>query len=143
MAPPAIKSAALREDVHFRVLRLLSENPAASQRDISNALGVSLGLVNYCLNALVEKGAVKISNFRAADNKLRYAYVLTPSGLSEKVHLTGQFLQRKIQEFEALKAEIEALKGEADPRTQELDEVGSSQIWRDAHNAPALAKPDV
>ena len=108
-----MKSQNLREEVHFRVLRLLSEKPSASQREISNALGVSLGLVNYCLNALVEKGAVKISNFRAADNKLRYAYVLTPSGLSEKVHLTSRFLQRKIEEFEALQAEIAALREEA------------------------------
>lgn len=98
--------------MHFRVLRLLSENPTASQREISNALGVSLGLVNYCLNALVEKGAVKISNFRAADNKLRYTYMLTPAGISEKMQLTGRFLQRKIEEFEALKAEIEILKHE-------------------------------
>ena len=111
MSTPS-RSEVLREDVHFRVLRLLSDNPAASQRDISNALGVSLGLVNYCVNALVEKGSIKISNFRAADNKLRYAYVLTPAGLTEKVQLTGRFLQRKIEEFEALQEEIEALKRE-------------------------------
>lgn len=102
----------MREDVHFRVLRLLSDNPSASQREISSALGVSLGLVNYCLNSLIERGLVKISNFRASDNKLRYAYVLTPAGIADKIHLTTRFLQRKITEFEALKREIEMLKEE-------------------------------
>jgi EPS-associated MarR family transcriptional regulator len=76
---------------------------------MSEELGVSLGAVNYCLKALVEKGQVKIRNFRAANNKLRYAYVLTPRGLAEKTRLTGRFLKRKIAEYEALKAEIEAI----------------------------------
>ena len=107
-----MKSQNLREEVHFRVLRLLSEKPSASQREISNALGVSLGLVNYCLNSLIERGLIKISNFRASDNKLRYAYVLTPAGLTDKIHLTTRFLQRKIEEFEQLKREIEILKEE-------------------------------
>ncbi|MCI5073633.1 MarR family EPS-associated transcriptional regulator [Oricola sp.] len=101
-----------REDVRFRVLRLLQDNPEYSQRDIAQALGVSLGAVNFCLNALAEKGHVKVKNFRAADNKLRYAYLLTPKGASEKAALTARFLKRKLREFEALKAEIEALRDE-------------------------------
>lgn len=101
-----------REDVRFRVLRFLEENPDCSQRDIARQLGVSLGAVNYCLNALVEKGHVKVSNFRAADNKLRYAYLLTPKGISEKALLTSRFLRRKLREYEALKREIEALQDE-------------------------------
>jgi EPS-associated MarR family transcriptional regulator len=100
-----------REDVRFRVLRLLEEHPEFSQRDIAQALNVSVGSVNYCLNALVEKGHVKLSNFRSSKNKLRYMYVLTPKGISEKVALTGRFLQRKMAEYEALRAEIEALTG--------------------------------
>lgn len=102
-----------REDVRFRVLRLLQDKPDFSQRDIARELGVSLGAVNYCLNALAEKGHVKVKNFRAADNKLRYAYLLTPKGMSEKASLTARFLARKMREYEALKAEIEALKSES------------------------------
>lgn len=101
-----------REDVRFRVLRLLEDNPEYSQRDIAQNLGVSLGAVNYCLNALIDKGHVKVNNFRASDNKLRYAYLLTPHGISEKTALTSRFLRRKLREYEALKEEIEALQGE-------------------------------
>ncbi|NYI27450.1 EPS-associated MarR family transcriptional regulator [Sulfitobacter geojensis] len=73
---------------------------------------MSLGAVNYCLRALVEKGQIKVQNFRASDNKLRYAYILTPRGMAQKAQLTGAFLKRKIAEYEALKAEIEAVKSE-------------------------------
>ena len=65
--------------------------------------------MNYCLRALTEKGQIKVRNFRSSSNKLRYAYILTPSGIAEKARLTGAFLTRKIAEYEALKAEIEAL----------------------------------
>lgn len=99
-------------DAQFRVMRALDLNPHASQRDIAKAAGISLGAVNYCLNALIDVGFVKAKNFRAADNKLRYAYILTPKGLSEKAALTGSFLQRKLQEYEDLKSEIEALQRE-------------------------------
>ncbi len=99
-------------DNRFRVLRALEQNPDLSQREIAQALGISLGGVNYCLRALVEKGQVKIRNFRASDKKLRYAYVLTPSGLTERAALTGQFLQRKLAEYEALKVEIARLQDE-------------------------------
>lgn len=88
---------------------MLEEQPDLSQRQMAEELGVSLGAVNYCLKALAEKGQVKIRNFRAANNKLRYAYVLTPGGLAEKTRLTGRFLKRKMAEYEALKAEIEAI----------------------------------
>ncbi|MGJ8555923.1 MAG: MarR family EPS-associated transcriptional regulator [Sulfitobacter geojensis] len=102
----------ISEDVHFRVLRVLSDRPGLSQREIAQELGVSLGAVNYCLRALVEKGQIKVQNFRASDNKLRYAYILTPRGIAQKAQLTGAFLKRKIAEYEALKAEIEAVKSE-------------------------------
>lgn len=104
---------ATQQDAHFRVMRVIAANPNASQRDIAKAVGISLGAVNYCLNALVEVGFVKVRNFRASQNKLRYAYVLTPKGATEKAALTGAFLQRKIREYEALKAEIAALQAEA------------------------------
>jgi len=100
------------EDIRFRVLRLLQENPTSSQRDIAKALGLSLGGVNYCLNALVEKGHIKMRNFQEANDKRKYVYLLTPKGIAEKTALTGRFLQRKMREYEALKAEIEAIQEE-------------------------------
>ena len=101
------------DDVRFRVLRVLQDDPDLSQREISVKLGVSLGAVNYCLRALTEKGQVKVRNFRSSDNKLRYAYILTPGGIAEKARLTGAFLARKIAEYEALRAEIAALSGDS------------------------------
>lgn len=101
-----------QEDVRFRVLRLLQENPEMSQRDIADAVGISVGGVHYCLNALIEKGMVKLGNFSAAQDKRRYAYILTPKGLSEKAALTSRFLKRKMEEYEALKKEIDALQSE-------------------------------
>ena len=100
------------EDAHFRVLRLLEQNPELSQREVAEALGVSLGAANYILRALVEKGQIKIQNFRAADNKLRYAYILTPSGIEAKARLAVGFLRRKYAEYAALKAEIESLEAD-------------------------------
>ena len=99
----------LQEDTHFRVLSLLESQPELNQRQMAKVLGVSLGGVNYCLRALVAKGLVKMHNFQENDNKLGYAYLLTPTGLAEKLALTSHFLQRKQQEYLALKAEIEAL----------------------------------
>jgi EPS-associated MarR family transcriptional regulator len=84
-----------------------------SQRQIAAAVGVSLGLVNYCLRALTEKGQIKVRNFRSSDNKMRYTYILTPGGAAEKAQLTGAFLKRKVAEYDALKAEIEALHDDA------------------------------
>lgn len=99
------------DDVRFRILRVLEGKPNLSQRQIAIELGVSVGAVNYCLRALAEKGQIKVRNFRSSDNKLRYAYFLTPRGVAEKTRLTGAFLKRKMAEYEALKAEIEALSG--------------------------------
>ncbi len=99
----------LQQYVRFRILRLLESNPQMSQRALSRELGISLGAVNYCLKSLVEKGQLKIRDFQAAKKKLRYAYVLTPKGASEKAALTSRFLQRKLEEYDALKAEIESL----------------------------------
>ena len=99
----------LQQDVRFRILRLLDTNPQMSQRALSRELGISLGAVNYCLNALLDKGLLKINNFRSSNKKLRYAYALTPKGVAEKTALTGRFLQRKLKEYDALKEEIESL----------------------------------
>jgi EPS-associated MarR family transcriptional regulator len=103
------RQANLQEDTHFRVMRLLEVNPDLTQRQLAEALGVSVGGLNYCLKALIQKGFVKVSNFRQSKNKFGYAYLLTPAGAGEKLRLTASFLQRKIQEYEAIKAEIEVL----------------------------------
>lgn len=100
-------------ELPFRVLRQLEANPHLSQRELSKSLGVSLGGVNYCLNALIAKGAVKIENFKNNQSKWVYAYVITPQGIAEKIALTGSFLKRKMQEYEQLKQEIESLTQEA------------------------------
>ncbi len=93
-------------------LRLLQTRPELSQRQLSRELGLSLGKTHYVLHALLDKGLVKIQNFRRSDNKLAYAYLLTPKGLSEKLRLTRAFLVRKEAEFEALKATIAQLREE-------------------------------
>ena len=105
-------SKPIDDDVRFRLLRLLETHPEKSQRELSEEVGLSLGAINYVIKALVDKGEVKINNFRASNNKLRYAYILTPSGIEAKARLTAGFLQRKYAEYEALKAEIEALEGD-------------------------------
>lgn len=108
------KRAKLHEDTHFRVLRLLQENPEMSQRELAAAVGVSVGGIHYVLNALIDNGLVKLGNFTAAKDKRRYAYILTRKGLSEKALMARRFLVRKIAEYEALKAEIDALASESD-----------------------------
>ena len=108
------KRTKLQEDTHFRVLRLLQENPEMSQRELAAAVGVSVGGMHYVLNALIEKGLVKLGNFTAADDKRRYAYLLTPKGIAEKGAITRRFLARKTEEYTALKEEIDELKSELD-----------------------------
>lgn len=97
----------LQDDVRFRVLRLLEQNPELSQRDLAAAVGISTGSVHYVLKALVDKGLVKLGNFTASQDKRRYAYKLTPKGIAERAALTRRFLVRKMAEYEMLKAEIE------------------------------------
>jgi EPS-associated MarR family transcriptional regulator len=103
----------IQDEARFQILRLLHENPDLTQRELGERVGVSLGAVNYCLKALMERGLVKAGNFSKSPNKLGYAYVLTPAGIAEKTVLTGRFLMRKKAEYEALRAEIEALSREA------------------------------
>ena len=100
------------EGARLAVLRLLEQRPEMSQRELSDALGLSLGRTHFVLHALLDKGLVKARNFRRSDNKLAYAYVLTPSGMHEKLRLTRAFLSRKEAEFEDLRRMIAALKGE-------------------------------
>ena len=106
----------LDETTHYGLLKTLEENPGLSQRDLAKKLGVSLGKINFCLNALVAKGSVKINNFRNSDNKLAYAYLLTPNGVEQKARMTVQFLKYKVQEYEKLRAEIAELQREAEQK---------------------------
>jgi EPS-associated MarR family transcriptional regulator len=111
------KRTKLQEDTHFRVLRLLQENPEMSQRELAMAVGVSVGGMHYVLNALIDKGLVKLGNFTAAEDKRRYAYILTLQGMTEKSAITRKFLARKIEEYKALKTEIDALSAEINDDT--------------------------
>ena len=103
----AIRS--LDPDVHFRVLHLLEEEPELTQRELAQKLGISLGGVNYCLKALIEIGHIKVGNFSKNPNKSIYLYLLTPKGIAEKTKLTAGFLRRKMEEYLALKKEIDAI----------------------------------
>ncbi len=94
------------------MLRLIELNPQMRQRELAAAAGVSLGKTNYCINALLQKGLIKVQNFKSNKRKLAYAYLLTPAGIVEKAVLTQRFLKCKMEEYELLKAEIEFLKQE-------------------------------
>ena len=101
-----------QEELDLDLLRQLSAHPAVNQRTLAQGLGVSVGKLNYCLRALVDRGWVKANNFRRSDNKWAYAYLLTPRGAAAKLRLTAQFLRRKESEFEALQLQIAALRRE-------------------------------
>ena len=103
-----------QEQAHFRVLQILSEHPEINQRELAQRLGVSLGKTNYLLNALIEKGWIKIGNFRRSESKLRkVAYLLTPAGIRHRIRLTQGYLARKVAEYEALHKEIAELTEQA------------------------------
>ncbi len=102
----------LTDEYRYKILKKIEMNPEISQRELAEALGISLGKVNYCLKALIEKGIVKVTNFRNSKNKLAYLYKITPIGIEEKASVTLRFLNRKMQEYEALQKEIEQLKAE-------------------------------
>ena len=104
------KRCKLQEDTQFRILRLLQDNPEMSQREVADRVGISVGGTHYVLNALIEKGLVKLGNFTAAQDKRRYAYILTPQGIAQKAAMTKRFLMRKMDEYEALREEIEELR---------------------------------
>jgi EPS-associated MarR family transcriptional regulator len=102
----------LSDEYRYKILKLLETNPEVSQRKLAGELGISLGRVNYCIQALMEKGLIKAKNFRNSNNKTGYVYLLTPRGIEEKVKVTAFFLKRKVAEYEALEKEIEQLRGE-------------------------------
>ena len=104
----------LSDELRYKILHLLQQQPQLSQRALARELGLSLGKVNYCVQALIEKGLLKARNFRNSQNKTAYMYYLTPKGAKEKARVTLRFFRKKISEFEQLKAEIEVLRRDAD-----------------------------
>lgn len=106
------RQSKLQEDTYFRVMRILQDNPDITQRELADKLGLSVGGINYCLKALIEKGWVKMQNFSQSKNKFGYVYILTPGGVVERAALTRAFLKRKLDEYEALRKEIESLRSE-------------------------------
>ncbi len=103
----------LTDEYKYKILKLVESQPEISQRELSKALGISLGKTNYCLKALIEKGTLKVSNFKNSKNKLAYMYLLTPSGIEEKSAITLRFLKTKIKEYEMLSEDIKSLRQEA------------------------------
>jgi EPS-associated MarR family transcriptional regulator len=106
------------DETRYKLMRLLEANPQISQREVAREFGISLGKVNYCLQALVHKGWIKANRFHNSSNKVAYRYLLTPRGIEQKAALTVRFLKRKMHEYKALRAEIEQLRREAEQRAQ-------------------------
>jgi EPS-associated MarR family transcriptional regulator len=104
----------LSDEVRYRILKLLEENPRLSQRELARELGMSLGRANYCLQSLIGKGWIKVANFKNSRNKAAYMYLLTPRGIQRKAEVTLRFLQRKTREYEELRAEIERVRADAE-----------------------------
>jgi EPS-associated MarR family transcriptional regulator len=102
----------MQDEITYKLLKTIEENPSQSQRELSRSVGVSLGKLNYCLKALKDKGLVKANNFRQNNTKSDYLYLLTPNGVDEKARVTVRFLKRKMNEYELLKKEIETLQEE-------------------------------
>jgi EPS-associated MarR family transcriptional regulator len=111
---------AIHLDTHLKVLRVLQAKPRVNQRELAAELGVSLGKTNFCLKALLDKGLVKMQSFKRSQNKLAYAYLLTPAGIAQKAALTAMFLRLKQQEFVELKAEIDKLEFEVANDIEEM-----------------------
>ena len=105
-----MKEKKIQSDLEYKILKNIEVNPNLTQRQLAIELDISLGKVNYIIRALLDIGWVKIDNFRKSDNKIGYLYLLTPDGIAQKTIITQQFLQRKIEEYDYLKKEIEELK---------------------------------
>lgn len=112
----------LNDEIRYQILKAVEENPNMSQRELAEVLGVSLGKANYCLKKLIEKGLVKVGNFKSNPDKRVYAYLLTPRGVKEKAVVTMHFLHRKMDEYEQIKREITRLKSEVNSMDSLVDE---------------------
>lgn len=103
----------LSDEIHYQLLKMLKQNPNLTQRELAHELGISLGKTNYCLKAVIERGWVKVGNFKRSTSKMNYAYFLTPKGVEEKARMTVRFLKRKQREYDQLVKELEELRKEA------------------------------
>lgn len=114
--PPRAKptEALALDPIFLRVLRTIAQHPRLSQRELATRVGISLGKANFCLQAMIQRGLLKVQNYRKSTNKLAYLYLITPSGMRAKARLTRRFLTRKLEEYEALRAEIEGLRRESE-----------------------------
>ena len=120
----------LTDEYRYKILKILEANPEISQRDLARELDISLGRVNFCVKALIEKGLLKATNFRNSQNKLAYMYFLTPKGLEEKSVITARFLKLKILEHAALQAEIEELRKDANQTIGiKFHQMEINQLW--------------
>jgi len=109
---PSSQISSANDEIQLRVLRLLQAHPQMTQRELAEALGVSLGKTNFCIKALFEQGLIKLHNFQSNRHKLAYSYLLTPTGIAEKSAITARFLTRKMAEYEQLRVEIASLQHE-------------------------------
>ena len=104
------------QEIHYRLLKMLSKKPNVTQRDMAKRMGISLGKMNYCVTELAAKGWIKIIRFKSARNKTPYTYLLTPKGLEEKARMTLSFLKRKLSEYEEIKKQIRELHYETEEK---------------------------
>ena len=112
---------AYEQEIRYRLLKILAEEPKLRQLDLAKMMGISVGNVNYCISELAKKGLIKVKRFKSAKNKVPYTYILTPRGIEEKAILTVRFLKRKIEEYEEIKRQIRVL-------TQEVEENGLTGV---------------
>jgi len=104
------------QEIRYRLLKILSQNPDFTQREMAREMGISLGKVNFCLAELAKKGFIRVNRFKDSENKLQYLYRLTPSGIEAKAILTVNFLRQKIVEYNEIKKQIRDLAREANVR---------------------------
>ena len=102
----------LSEESYYHLIKILETNPRVSQRELARGMNISLGKVNYCLKGLMKKGIIKAQRFRNSDNKLTYAYLLTPRGIEAKSKITARYLKRRLEEYDKLEQEIQMLQDE-------------------------------
>ena len=100
----------MNDEITHKLFTLIEQHPDLSQRELAKEMGISLGKTNYCIKGLIDKGWLKARNFKNSNNKIAYAYLLTPTGLSEKAKITTRYLKHKVHEYETLKIEIEKLR---------------------------------
>ena len=116
------------QEIHYRLLNLLTDEPQLRQLDMAKRMGISVGKVNFCISELAKKGLIKVKRFKSAKNKVPYSYMLTPRGIEEKGKITVRFLKRKIQEYEEIKRQIGSLYDEVEENG--LQRLAESEIGK-------------